>query len=91
MIIARSVSQFGRNQMEAIEMAQYLSHLEPPVGVFFEQECLDSLDKDSPIILSLLLLMGMEERRHRSEIQKRARQKKLDNLGGTKEGGAGND
>ena len=87
MIIARSVSQFGRNQIEAIEMAQYLSHLEPPVGVFFEQECLDSLDKDSTIILSLLLLIGMEERRIRSEIQKRARQRKLEALGHSKEEG----
>jgi len=91
MIIARSVSQFGRNQIGAIEMAQYLSHLEPPVGVFFEQECLDSLHKDSTIILSLLLLMGMEERRIRSEIQKRAWQRKLDSLSHTKEEGADND
>jgi DNA invertase Pin-like site-specific DNA recombinase len=81
MIIARSVSKFGRNLVEAIETAQYLSRLKPPVGVFFEQENLDSLDKDSTIMLSLFLLMGLEERRLRSEIQKRARQKKIEKLG----------
>ena len=62
MIIARSVSRFGRNQVEAIETAQYLIHPKPPaVGVFFEKENLDSLDKDSTIMLSIFLLMGLED------------------------------
>jgi DNA invertase Pin-like site-specific DNA recombinase len=91
LVYARSTARFGKNVIDAIQTAQDLSHLEPPVGVFFEQENLDSLDKDSYFMLSVWLLFGLAERQHRSEIQKRARQRKLDSLSRTKEEGVGND
>jgi len=91
LVYARSTARFGRNVIDAVQTAQDLSHLNPPVGVFFEQENLDSLDKDSYFMLSVWLLFGLAERQHRSEIQKRARQRKLDSLSHTKEEGAGND
>jgi len=59
--------------------------MKPPVGVFFEQENLNSLDDNSYFMLSVLLLVGLAERQHRSDIQKRARQRKLEALKHTKE------
>lgn len=85
LIYARSVARFGRNNIDAVQTAQYLSHLKPPVGVFFEQENLNSLDDNSYFMLSVLLLVGLAERQQRSEIQKRARQRKLDALNHAKE------
>jgi len=84
LVYARSVARFGRNSIDAVQTAQYLSHLKPPVGVFFEKENLNSLDDGSYFMLSVLLLVGLAERQHRSDVQKRARQRKLDALNHTK-------
>ena len=47
LIITKSVSRFARNVVDFIGMVRKLAHLKPPVGVFFESECI-SLSKTIP-------------------------------------------
>ena len=91
LIYTKGIANFGRNLVDAIQSTQELSRMKPPIGVFFENECLDSLSKDSVLLLSILLAISFAERQRRSEIQKLAWQRKLDNLSGTKEDDAGDD
>jgi len=91
MIIARSVSQFGRNIIDALQTAQDLSRLEPPIAVLFEQESFCSLSKESPLMLSFMMAIALAERQQRSEAQKHAWQRKLNSLRDAEEGKAGDD
>ena len=91
MIIARSVSRFGRNIIDALQTAQDLSRLEPPIAVLFEQESFCSLSKESPLMLSFMMAIALAERQQRSESQKHAWQRKLNSLRDAEEGKAGDD
>lgn len=53
-IITKSVSRFARNVVDCISTVRMLRALNPPVGVYFETEHIDTLARESDAQLSLL-------------------------------------
>ena len=47
LIITKSVSRLARNTVDCITMVRNLAELRNPVGVFFESECIFSLNEDA--------------------------------------------
>lgn len=79
MIITKSVSRFARNVMICIGMVRDLAELKPPVGVFFESECIFSLNDDSQMALSFQATMAEEESHTRSRSMETSLRMRLDN------------
>lgn len=52
LIITKSVSRLARNTVDCITMVRNLTELRNPVGVFFESECIFSLNEDTSMPLS---------------------------------------
>lgn len=78
-IITKSVSRFARNVMICIGMVRDLAELKPPVGVFFESECIFSLNDDSQMALSFQATMAEEESHTRSRSMETSLRMRLDN------------
>lgn len=66
LIITKSVSRFARNVTDFIGTVRSLSEMKNPVGVFFESECIYSLNDDSQMALSFHATMAEEESHTRS-------------------------
>lgn len=79
LIITKSVSRFARNVMITIGMARELAHLKPPVGIFFESECIFSLNDDSQMALTFQATMAEEESHTRSRSMETSLRMRLDN------------
>ncbi len=79
LIITKSVSRFARDVMICIGMVRDLAELKPPVGVFFESECIFSLNNDSQMALTFLSTMAEEESRTRSRSMESSLRMRLDN------------
>ena len=67
LIITKSVSRFARNLMDCIVWVEALQNHDPPVGVIFEQEGLNTLAQTSSIILIVLAMVAQEESHMKSE------------------------
>ena len=65
--------------MITIGMARELSHLKPPVGIFFESECIFSLNDDSQMALTFQATMAEEESHTRSRSMETSLRMRLDN------------
>lgn len=78
-IITKSVSRFARNVMICIGMVRELAELKPPVGVFFESECIFSLNDESQMALSFQATMAEEESHIRSRSMETSLRMRLDN------------
>ncbi len=61
MIITKSVSRFARNIMDCIGNVNKLKQQDPPVGVFFENEQIYTLNPQSEMSLSFIAAMAQEE------------------------------
>ncbi len=79
LIVTKSVSRFARNVMICIGMVRDLAEMKPPVGVFFESECIFSLDDDSQMALSFQATMAEEESHTRSRSMETSLRMRLDN------------
>ena len=79
LVITKSVSRFARNIMICIGMVRELAELNPPVGVFFESECIFSLNEDSQMALSFQATMAEEESHIRSRSMETSLRMRLDN------------
>lgn len=79
LIITKSVSRFARNVVDFIGMVRKLAHLKPPVGVFFESECIFSLKDDSQMALTFQATMAEEESHTRSRSMETSLRMRLDN------------
>ena len=79
LIITKSVSRFARNVMITIGMARDLARLKPPVGIFFESECIFSLNDDSQMALTFQATMAEEESHTRSRSMETSLRMRLDN------------
>lgn len=66
LIITKSVSRLARNTVDCITMVRTLAELRNPVGVFFESECIFSLNEDTSMPLSFLASIAENESRIRS-------------------------
>ena len=78
MIITKSVSRFARNVVDCIGLTRDLAELKPPVGVFFESECIFSLNDDSQMALTFVASMAEEESHTRSRSMETSLRMRLD-------------
>lgn len=79
MIVTKSVSRFARNVVDFVGMVRDLAELRPPVGVFFESECIFSLNDDSQMALTFQATMAEEESHTRSRSMETSLRMRLDN------------
>lgn len=79
LIVTKSVSRFARNVVLCVGIARDLAELEPPVGVFFESECIFSLNDDSKMAFTFQAAMAEEESRIRSRSMESSLRMRLDN------------
>jgi len=61
LIVTRSFSCFKRNFMDTFVVVQKLKTLNPPVGLYFENEEIYTLHKDSDFLLLAFSLMALQE------------------------------
>lgn len=66
-IIAKSISRFARNTVDALDCVHQLQRLRPPVGVYFERENIDTLNSNSEMFLTFYCSMAQEESHSISE------------------------
>lgn len=78
MIVTKSVSRFARNIVDCIGLTRELAEHKPPVGVFFESECIFSLNDDSQMALSFVATMAEEESHTRSRSMETSLRMRLD-------------
>ncbi len=67
LIITKAVTRFARNVVDTITTVRKLKHLDPPVGVFFETERINTLDTTSETYLGLISLFAQGESESKSE------------------------
>ena len=67
LIVTKSVSRFARNLVDCITLVRKLKRQNPPVGVFFETDNLNTLSADSELMLSFLATFAQEESVKKSE------------------------
>lgn len=61
LIITKSISRFARNAVDCIATCRLLKNLDPPVGVYFETENLNTLDSNGEMILTFLAALAQGE------------------------------
>ena len=66
LIITKQVSRFARNVLDSLNYIFMLRRLDPPVGVFFETEKLNTLDKSSDMVITVLSLVAQSESEQKS-------------------------
>lgn len=79
LVITKSVSRLARNILVSIGIVRELAELKHPVGVFFESECIFSLNDDSAMALSFVATMAEEESHTRSRSMETSLRMRLDN------------
>ena len=82
LIVTKSVSRFARNLVDCVSLVRKLKSHNPPIGVFFETDALNTLSEDSELKLSMLATFAQEESVKKSEsmnwsLKERFKSKKL--------------
>lgn len=67
LIVTKSVSRFARNLVDCISLVRKLKGQNPPVGVFFETDNLNTLSQESELMLAFLATFAQEESVKKSE------------------------
>jgi len=78
LIITKNVSRFARNVKDFLEVVRDLSEHRPPIGVFFESECIYSLNEQSQMALSFQATMAEEESRNKHRSMETSLRMRLD-------------
>lgn len=78
-IITKSISRFARNTIDTLECVRQLRELNPPVGIFFEKENIDTLDATGELILTILSALAQDESRSISDNIRWSIQRKFQN------------
>lgn len=68
LIVVKEVSRLARNTRDCLDIAQQLAGLNPPVGIFFENNNLNTLDAGSKVFLTVLAMCAELE----SELKSRS-------------------
>lgn len=61
LILTKSVSRFARNTMDCLRVVRELKALNPPVGVFFEDSALNTIEAKNEFTLGVLSLVAQGE------------------------------
>ena len=67
LIVTKAVTRFARNVLDCISTVRMLKQLDPPVGVYFETERINTLDTTSETYLGLISLFAQGESESKSE------------------------
>ena len=76
-IVTKSISRFARNTVDTLNCVRQLRQLNPPVGIFFEKENIDTLDATGELILTILSALAQDESRSISDNIRWSIQKKF--------------
>ena len=68
LILAKSIARFARNVVDCLSVIEELRNLKPPVGVFFDESNLYTLDTTGALVLTILATVAEEESRSKSFI-----------------------
>ena len=68
LIVTKSVSRFARNLLDSVGYIRKLGAMNPPIGVFFETENLNTLNSQSEMTVAFLSTMAQEESHTKSDI-----------------------
>ena len=77
LIITKSVSRFARNLVDCISYIRRLKSLKPPVGIYFQNDHLNTLDQSSEMMIAFMSCMAQEESAKKSEAVKYGIRKKF--------------
>lgn len=66
LILTKSVSRFARNTRDCLEVVRKLKSLDPPVGVFFEAESLNTIESKNEFTLGVMSLVAQGESEQKS-------------------------
>ena len=66
LIITKQVSRFARNVLDRLNYIFMLRKHNPPVGVYFETEKLNTLDRSSDMVITVLSLVAQSESEQKS-------------------------
>jgi len=67
MIITKAVSRFARSQIDVLLAIQELLSLEPPIGIIFENNNLNTLRPDFGLFVQFMLSLAQGEIENKSE------------------------
>lgn len=67
LIITKSISRFARNTLDCLSHARQLKQLTPPVAIFFENEGINTTDRNTEAMLALLSSVAQGESENKSE------------------------
>ena len=60
-IITKSISRFARNTVDTLNCVRQLRQSDPPIGVYFDKENIDTLDASGELLLTILSALAQEE------------------------------
>ena len=66
LILTKSISRFTRNTLDCLDVVRKLKGLNPPVGVCFETENLNTIETNSELILGVISLVAQGESEQKS-------------------------
>lgn len=66
LILTKSVSRFARNTRDCLEIVRTLKALNPPVGVYFEAENLNTIESKNEFTLGVMSLVAQGESEQKS-------------------------
>lgn len=67
LIITKSISRFARNTLDCLSHARQLKQLTPPVAIYFENEGINTTDRNTEAMLALLSSVAQGESENKSE------------------------
>lgn len=76
-IVTKSISRFARNTVDTLNCVRQLRDHKPPVGIYFEKENIDTLDRTGELMLTVLSGMAQDESRSISDNIRWSFQKKF--------------
>ena len=67
-IITKAISRIARNAVDCLNIVEHLSNLNPPVGIIFESDHIDTLSSVNALLLTILASLAEAESRTKSDI-----------------------
>ena len=67
LVICKNVSRFSRNVLDCLGTAKKLAELRHPVGIFFEEQNINTLNRESRLMLNFLSTLAEWESQAKSE------------------------
>jgi len=58
LIVVKDVSRFARNLVDCQNSLEFLQNLDPPVGVYFENNGINTLDTTGKVVIELLAMFA---------------------------------